>query len=242
MKTIGNKAREKISVILPVYNERGNIVPLVEAVGRLLQDREHEIVIVDDHSCDGTFEAARCVSCGSVRVFSSQKRLGLAVSIRHGLIFAEGESVVIMDSDFNHKPEYLPFMIDALSDHDCVIASRFLPGGSMDNRLRYCLSALFNFFLRRFTPLKVSDSLYGFLAVKKSILENFCYDDIFYGHGDYCMRLLCCLQSINARFFEFPAVSGRRRSGRRKMNFVTMMWRYVSAACALNKKVEPARA
>lgn len=235
MEKVDKTIRAKVSIILPVYNERDNIASLVGIIQGLLQNREHEIIIMDDHSRDGSFEAAAGLVSAGVKVFTSCQRLGLAASIRNALMCAEGNEIVIMDSDFNHDPQYLPFMIDALSDYDCIVASRFLPGGAMDNRLRYYLSALFNIGLRRFTSLKFSDSLYGFLAFRKDLLKHCCYADIFYGQGDYCMRLLYYLQHIHVRFFEFPAVNGRRRAGRCKMRLLPMLWRYVHAAAALKK-------
>lgn len=221
--------REKVSVILPTYNEKDNIVPLLRAIQHHLEGRLYEIIVIDDNSVDGTFEAAIEMTSPYVKAFLRRQKRGLAASIKDGLKRAEGDIIIVMDSDFNHQPHYLPFMLDVLSGCDGVFASRFLPGGGMANRLRYCLSAVFNGFVRCLINVKATDSFYGFFAIKKRILEKCCYEDIFYGHGDYCMRLLFYLQGIHARLLEFPVVSGRRLAGRRKMGFLFMFWQYVMA-------------
>ncbi|MFH1692594.1 MAG: glycosyltransferase [Candidatus Omnitrophota bacterium] len=231
---------EKVSVILPTYNEKDNIASLVQAIQHYLCGRLHEIIVIDDNSVDGTFEKALQLRDSSVKVFSRRQKRSLAESIKDGLRCCEGNIVVVMDSDFNHQPHYLPLMLDMLLQCDGVFASRFLPGGGMANRLRYCLSAVFNSFARRFFHIKATDCFYGFFAIKKQILSKCCYDEIFYGHGDYCMRLLFYLQKIRAYLLEVPVINGRRLSGRRKMGFLVMFWRYLVAMKRL-KKMHPER-
>lgn len=228
----------KVCVILPAYNERDNIIPLINAIHQVLGDINHEILVVDDCSSDGTLESVARMNDCSVRVFLRRQERSLAAAIRYGLQRAGGESIVVMDSDFNHQPRYLPFMIRSLEDHRAVFASRFLSGGAtMDNRARYFLSALFNACVRFFTGLKASDGLYGFFAVKKGVIEARDYDDIFYGHGDYCLRLLYYLQKKNISIFEFPVVNGKRQAGRRKMGFPCMFYTYCRAVIRLKRKV-----
>lgn len=232
------RPRAKVCVILPTYNERDNIIPLINAIHQVLDSVNHEILVVDDCSSDGTFESVARMNDSAVRVFSRRQNRSLAAAIRYGLQRAEGESIVVMDSDFNHPPRYLPFMIRSLERHNAVFASRFLSaGGAEDHRARYFLSALFNMCTRFFIGLKASDGFYGFFAIKKDIVDPRDYDDIFYGHGDYCLRLLYYLQKKNISIFEFPAVNGKRRAGRRKMGFPYMFYIYCRAVIRLKRKV-----
>lgn len=230
--------RVKVSVVLPAYNEKDNIILLISAIHQVLGNISHEIIVVDDQSSDGTYESVVRINDSFVRVFLRRENRGLAAAIRYGLERARGESIVVMDSDFNHQPEYLPFMLRSLESYDAVFASRFLAGGGVtDYRVRYFLSALFNMFVRFFIGLKASDSLYGFFVIKKDIVEPRDYSDIFYGHGDYCFRLFYYLQKKNIPILEFPAVNGKRRFGRRKISFIYMFYTYCYAVIRLKRKM-----
>jgi len=231
------KNNDKISVILPTFNEQDNIVFLVKAVHKKLEAYEHEILIIDDNSPDGTYQAVINENFPYVRAVLREKDPGLANSIRCGLEKAGGNIIVFMDSDFNHQPKYLPFMIQALSHYDCVSASRFLYGGMMDSRLRHILSWLFNVFVRMMTGGLITDSLYGYMAIRKEMLDKLNYDDIFWGYGDYCIRLMLYLQRLNATILQIPAVNGKRRGGVGNSRFFKVFRQYFTEVVKLTYKV-----
>lgn len=224
----------KTSIILPTYNERTNIIPLIDAIGNSLAGREFEIMVVDDASADGTYEAVVNLQHPHVRAVRRDRDRGLAFSIRCGLEQANGEAFILMDSDFNHQPAYLPFMIDALTYYDCVSGSRFVYGGRMDGQVRHLLSWVFNIFTRLATGGQVTDSLYGFVAIKRSVLERCDYDTIFRGYGDYCIRLMHALQSQERTILQFPAVNGRRLSGLGNRRFLPVLLNYTREVIALS--------
>jgi dolichol-phosphate mannosyltransferase len=217
---------KKISVILPSYNEKGNVVPLIAAIHRALDGRDHEILVVDDNSPDGTHAAVEALRDPQVIAILRTENCGFANSIRCGLEHATGDVFVIMDSDFNHQPEYLPFMVDALEYYDVVSGSRFVYGGKMDTRTRHLLSWGFNILTRVVTGGQVTDSLYGLLAIKREVMERCNYDDIFWGYGDYCIRLMFYLQRSDARILQFPAVNGARLAGEGNSRFLRVFWQY----------------
>jgi dolichol-phosphate mannosyltransferase len=219
-------AQNMITVILPTYNEKGNVIPLIGEIHKNLNSYNHEIVVVDDNSPDDTFKEVQDLNFPFVRPILRTENRGLANSIRCGLENAHGDICVVMDSDFNHKPEYLPFMVDSLKYYDFVSASRFLYGGSMDSRIRHILSWLFNIFVRLTTGGKINDNLYGYFAVKKEIIEKLDYDKVFWGYGDYYIRLLYFLQKNRANILQFPAVNGRRLSGVGQSKFIGVFWQY----------------
>ena len=200
--------REKISVVLPTYNEQDNIVGLIQAIHHSLSSVEHEIIVVDDSSDDGTYELAANFQDPRLRIIQRKGSRSLAKSIAQGIDLSSGDRCVVMDSDFNHKPEYLLLMVEALNKYDCACASRFLDGGGMNNRLRHVLSKIFDAFVRCMTGGRVSDNLYGFFAIKKEILRDLPEEKIFWGYGDYYFRLLYYLQKKRARIFQFPAQNG----------------------------------
>ena len=227
----------KVSVILPTYNEKGNIIALVNAIHNELIDYDHEILVVDDNSPDGTHQVVADCNYPYARAIVRRENPGLANSIRCGLENAEGTIYVIMDSDFNHQPKYIPFMIQSLRYYDCVSASRFLYGGKMDSRIRHILSWIFNIFVRLMTGGKITDSLYGFIVVKRDAIARCNYDDIFWGYGDYCIRLMYYLQKNNTRILQIPAINGKRQAGKGNSGFVRVFWQYFREVLKLSYKV-----
>ena len=192
---------------------------------------------MDDNSPDGTFKAVVDRTYSYVRAILRTENRGLANSIRHGLENAKGTVFIIMDSDFNHQPKYLPFMIQCISYYDCVSASRFLYGGKMDSRFRHILSWIFNIFVRLMTGGQITDSLYGFLAIKQSVIEECNYDDIFWGYGDYCIRLLYYLQKKEVNILQIPAVNGKRKEGQGNSRFFQVFFRYFKEVVKLSYKL-----
>ena len=228
----------KISVVVPTYNEAKNIVPLVTEIHNQLGGYEHEIIVVDDNSPDGTYAAVKSMEDAPYvkPVLRTQDR-GFAKSIRCGIENAEGNIVVIMDSDFNHQPKYLPSMIESLKYYDCVSASRFVYGGQMDTKSRHLMSWVFNIFVRVMTGGQVTDSLYGFMAIRQEVLNRVNYDKVFWGYGDYCIRLMYYLQQKNCSILQFPAVNGRRLAGAGNSRFFKVFVQYFVAVLRLTYRI-----
>lgn len=235
-RVLCNPMNEKISVILPAYNEKDNILHLADAIHNELADYDHEIIVVDDNSPDGTYQAVVDSGWPFIKAILRTENRGLANSIRCGLENARGNIFVVMDSDFNHQPRYLPFMINSLSYYDCVSASRFQYGGGMDNSLRMSLSWIFNIFVRLMTRRWVTDSLYGFFAINRAVIEQLNYDDIFWGYGDYCIRLMYYLQAKKMSILQFPAVNGVRRGGKGNSSFLKVFVQYTIETLKLSIK------
>lgn len=126
---------ETISLIIPTYNEKDNIVPLVERIDKALAGFKYEIILVDDNSQDGTIQAAEgLASRYPVRVIVRRGEKGLATAVVHGLKYAIYPAIGVMDADLQHPPEVLPALVKALeSGADMVVASRYIPGGGCPN-------------------------------------------------------------------------------------------------------------
>lgn len=202
-----------VSVIVPTYNEKGNAPLLIQAIHNELHAYPHEILLMDDNSPDGTFEAVQSLQLPYVRCFLRTQRRGLAFSIEEGVRLAKGSVIVVMDSDFNHQPRYLPFMIENLKFFDLVTGSRFLYGGSMDSRLRHLSSWVFNMLTRVLTGGQITDSLYGFWAARRHVHELVDPQKIYWGYGDYFIRLMFYLQQRRISILQFPAKNGKRLAG-----------------------------
>jgi dolichol-phosphate mannosyltransferase len=222
-----------VSVILPCFNERRGITKLIEAVHEELHFIPHEILVVDDNSPDGTFQFVEAQNYPYVRVFLRTSDYSLAKSIRKGLEEAKGNMLVVMDSDFNHQPHYLPLMIRNLEFFDCVSGSRFVYGGKMVPRWRHISSWIFNIWVRLLTRKYVTDSLYGFFAIRKDVLDKLDFDKIFWGYGDYCIRLMFYLQKLEVSILQFPAKHGERITGIGNRRFGRVLLQYTKATLQL---------
>lgn len=113
--TQGAKIRDvKVSVILPTFNEAGNIVELIGAIKKQVPASwEQEIVVVDDNSRDGTLDLVREAwgDDPTVKTILRTSDRGLGASIGAGTEAATGDYVLIMDTDFTHRPEEIPSMV-----------------------------------------------------------------------------------------------------------------------------------
>ncbi|HEY3323058.1 MAG TPA: glycosyltransferase [Planctomycetota bacterium] len=229
-------ASTRVTVILPTYNERGNIVALIEAIRSALEGHDLEVLVVDDNSPDGTAELVRETfkDRQSVKLVVRTEDKGFAKSIRRGLEDATGDVLVVMDTDFNHQPKYLPFMVESMKHYDMVMGSRFLYGGLMEPRSRHLLSWVFNVYVRVVTGGQITDNLYGFFAVHRRVMGGVNYDRVFFGYGDYFIRLLYYLQHQKIHILQFPAVNGRRLAGQGNSRFLKVFLKYSWATLGLS--------
>jgi dolichol-phosphate mannosyltransferase len=240
-----------VSVVLPTYNERDNICDLIDAICRELQlaGYRFEILVVDDSSPDGTSEVVRRryhldndrsaaipkYAPVSLSLFVRTQDKGLAASIRDGLILAQGQTLVVMDTDFNHDPAMIPQMVDLLRHYDLVIGSRFVMRGGMEDRLRYHFSQLYNVFIRALFQTQVQDNLSGFFAVRRDRLFSLAplFPRIFYGYGDYFIRLLLVAWRSDWKILEVPVFYILRRHGASKTGFWSVFKKYTAAVLRL---------
>lgn len=221
----------KTSVILPTYNEAGNIIKLVESIKENLAQKRiiGEVVVVDDDSPDKTGILAQKYFSKNpdVRVIIRKKDKGLAKSIRAGIEAAVGDVIVVMDTDFNHEPELVPRFVEKCQKYDFVVGSRFVKGGGMANKKREMLSRLFNIFIiRPIISSPVHDNLSGFFAVKREVLDKIDFNGVFYGYGDYFIRLIHLAKKQGSSFAELPSFYREREYGSSKSQFLNMFKDY----------------
>jgi dolichol-phosphate mannosyltransferase len=222
-----------VSVIVPAFNEKDNIIPLIEAIHQELADIKHQVIVIDDNSPDHTYQIVCDKKYDFVKAILRTTNPSLAGSIRTGIENADGNVFVIMDSDFNHQPKYIPRMVKNLEFYDAVVGSRFVYGGSMESVWRYNLSWVFNIFVRMLTGKFITDSLYGFVAIHRSVLEKTDYDKIFWGYGDYCIRLMYYLQENKCEILQMPVQNGRRLAGTSNSRFLKVFMQYTRETIAL---------
>lgn len=226
------------SVILPTYNEAGNIIKLVESLRfELGMERiTFEILVIDDNSPDKTgLLAQKYFSKDTdVRVIIRKKDKGLAKSIREGIESATGQIMVVMDTDFNHEPRLVPRLVKKCQKYDIAVGSRFIRGGGMANKRREILSKAFNqFLIQPLIDSPIKDNLCGFFAIKFDKLEDLDFGKIFFGYGDYFIRLIYYARKKGYSFTEIPSFYVDRTYGESKSNFIGMFREYALSAIRL---------
>lgn len=225
------------SIIIPTYNESDNIVLLINRIKTILRGFDFEIIVIDDRSEDGTYSLVNETyeDEPNIRCYYHQGPRSLGASILEGIRKAAGDVIIGMDADFNHDPCLLPMLIESLDKYDFVVASRFVKGGGMENRLSYMLSLFFNLSLRLFFSYPIYDNTSGYYAIKKSALVRLQPEKIYYGYGEYHLRLVYFSYKAGLSIGEVPVWYENRRHGYSKSNYCKMMFSYFYTAYLLKR-------
>jgi dolichol-phosphate mannosyltransferase len=169
-----------ISVVIPAHNEAGSIEATVSALhGCLAQEGvEHEIVIVDDHSSDGTGDILRELAAGieEIRVVANTGPGGFGLAVRAGLREFRGDAVAVYMADASDSPADLVRFVRAMerTGVDCVFGSRFAKGGSVVDypRLKLVLNRITNLVIRVLFGIRYDDVTNAFKLYSRQTIEG----------------------------------------------------------------------
>lgn len=225
-----------VSVILPTFNEAEAIVPHALHVSAVLTQAgyKHEVLVVDDDSPDWTAKVVQEIGIRNqnIRVLVRKKNHGLGLSIGDGIRAAKGDVIIGMDSDGNHDPSDMPTMLKHLAgDTRLVVASRFAGSGGMKG-WRMLPTFLFNAMFRLF-GFPIWDNTSGYYAVRKTDLITLGLKRIYYGYGDYHLRLVFYAASAGWKMVEVPTTYQPRLGGASKSKLVKMGLSYTLEAARL---------
>ena len=170
----------KVSIIIPTYNEKGNIPKLFERIFKVFKNykADWEIIVVDDDSQDGTIDVVnKYCKTHPVRLIVRKNERGLASACTEGFNKANGDILLVMDADLQHPPEKIPELIGAIKKgSDIAIGSRYVEGGSVSdwNAVRRFVSKGAAFLVDlSFPEIKyVKDKESGFFAFRKKVIQN----------------------------------------------------------------------
>jgi dolichol-phosphate mannosyltransferase len=210
-------------VIIPTYNERENIQ---EMLTRLLAlPFGLEVLIVDDHSPDGTASLVREWQARDRRVHLLERpgKLGLGSAYRDGFRYAlqhGAEYVFEMDADFSHDPDSIGDFLEHAAEADLVIGSRYLHGVTVVNwpLSRLVLSYTANLYTRLVTGLPVTDATAGFKCFRRRALEAIRLDRVRSDGYSFQIEMSFKCWKKGFRIKEIPIVFVDRRAGVSKMN------------------------
>jgi glycosyltransferase involved in cell wall biosynthesis len=160
-----------ISIIIPVYNEQGNIETLYGQLKQVLLvlGKPYEIILIDDGSTDGTYERLKSINDPGVRIFSFQRNFGKASALACGFSMAKGKAIITMDGDLQDDPAEVPRFIEALNTYDVVSGWKHRRKDPIEKLI---FSRIFNALTRGVTGVKIHDFNCGYKAYRGYVVEH----------------------------------------------------------------------
>jgi dolichol-phosphate mannosyltransferase len=211
-----------------------------------------QILVIDDHSQDGTGAIADRLceqQPNQVSVIHRPGKLGLGTAYVTGFRWAlqhGADCIIQMDTDFSHSPEYLPRFVAALAQHDVIVGSRYVPGGKLDPRWsgwRYLLSWWANsVWVRTILGLQVNDATAGFKCWSRRALERIQLDHVLSNGYVFQVEMAYLSEKCGLAILEWPIYFEDRRIGKSKMSVPIKLeaaWRVIEIRLqlgALQKK------
>jgi dolichol-phosphate mannosyltransferase len=216
--------REGTLVVIPTYNERDNLEPVIARVHAARP--EVQVLVVDDGSPDGTGAIADRLARGDdrVHVLHRTEKAGLGAAYLAGFAWGlcRGHAVLVeMDADGSHRPEELGRLLDrCASGADLVIGSRWVPGGSVVNWpwYRIALSRGGSLYSRIMLGVRVRDLTGGYRAVRADLIRTLVAEDI--ASTGYCFQVDVARRALRAGAVvaEVPVTFVERERGASKMS------------------------
>jgi len=206
-----------ISIIIPTYNEAGNIGNLLKQINYYLKKINHEIIIVDDNSPDKTWEIAANIARKNknIQVIRRINERGLTSAFNYGIGLSRGQVIGWLDADLSHPPRLLRVMLKQLQKYDVVIASRYVDGGS-DQRKEY-FAVWFSKIINKMSQIllfnDITDYTSGYILVKKTWIKNYRLKG---DYGEYFIDLIFNLKKNGAKIKEIGYINYSRIHGTSK--------------------------
>ena len=221
-----------VSVVIPVYNEEGTIVSVLQKVVQATSSasRTYEVIVVNDHSKDKTCEIVqRFVDSHSICLIHSQNHQGKGGALRAGFDIARGKTIVMMDGDGSHQAADIPKLVEEqIKTNGFVIASRIYGGSEEFSRLRATGNLFLTWMFGMLHGRYLSDALNGFKAFSADIYKQFTYSSNGY---EIEIELLANTLRLGLQITEVPSLELRRQGSEVKSRIVKdgfkFLWRIV---------------
>ena len=209
----------KISVVIPVFNERDTIAEVIGRVRAVLGERPSEIVVVDDGSSDGTRDILRSVD--GIRLIEHERNQGKGAALRTGFAAVTGDIVIVQDADLEYDPRDYEKLLEPMLDGraEVVFGSRFLGG---PHRVLFFWHYLANMMLtwlsNMFTNLNLSDMETGYKVFRREVLAKI---QIRSDRFNFEPEITAKVAKARCRIYEVPiSYSGRTYEEGKKIGFV----------------------
>jgi glycosyltransferase involved in cell wall biosynthesis len=210
-------AKPKLTVVIPVYNERGTVMTVLKKVKALPISKE--IIVIDNLSTDGTRELLETVSDKEIRVVLQSKNLGKGTSVKLGFAMAKGEWVIIQDADLEYEPSDILRLLEHAekTGEVAVFGSRLLTGNPQGMLAFYIGRVVLNLIFRLLFGAKTTDVATCYKLVRSDIAKR--------------LRLRCSGFDL-----DFELASALRRLG---YNIAEVPITYRPRTIAEGKKIRP---
>lgn len=214
---------QKISVVIPAYNEEKNIEETIRRVQKT--GPEYEIIVVDDGSEDNTYGVANNLK---VRAFRLKENGGKGAAFRKGIEEATGDIVVQVDADSQFTPEEIPKLIQPILDDmaDVTLGSRFTKGAVIEKGALGVRNRIGNYGASLLTSIaclhRVTDVQAGFKAFKTKDLKQLKFKEDHFG---YEPEVVILAKKKGLRILDVPILYKKRRGGQSNINFIRDAYR-----------------
>eukprot|EP00871_Galdieria_phlegrea_P000299 jgi/Galph1/126/GphlegSOOS_G4851.1 len=214
------------SILLPTYNEKENLPYMLYLIDKAFKSmgEKYETIIVDDNSPDGTLEEAKKLQkfFGEEKVILAPRsgKLGLGSAYIHGLQFAKGAFIIIMDADLSHHPKYIPDLIrkQRVGNYDIVSGTRYRGNGGVYgwNWKRKLTSVGANFLAQMLLKPGVSDLTGSFRLYERQVFETLIRQTTSKGYV-FQMEIIVLAKRMGYKVGEVPIVFIDRLYGESKL-------------------------
>lgn len=207
---------KKISVLIPCYNEKDNVVPISEAVLEQLKKNpqyDYELVFIDNCSTDGTREKLRqiCAKNRKIKAILNARNFGPDHSSYYGIMQMTGDCVIAMDCDFQAPPELLPTFIKEWEDGAKIVAG--IKEKSKENFFMKFLRSCYYKMIHKFSEVEQIDNFTGFGLYDKSFL------DILRKIREPMPFIRCLVAELGYARVDVPYTRQKRKTGKTHYNF-----------------------
>jgi dolichol-phosphate mannosyltransferase len=212
----------QLSVIVPTFNERDNVVTLFKRLEATLKDVAWEVIYVDDNSPDGTWDVLRDLAATESRVRCLRRigRRGLSGACIEGILASSAPYVAVIDADLQHDETRLPQMLSHLVDGsaDLAVGSRYVDGGSAGsfNRTRAGFSTAATVVAKRLLGIEIADPMSGFFMIRRDRFEELAPS--LSTQGFKILLDIVATAHGRLRTVEVPFVFGTRQHGESKLD------------------------
>ena len=214
---------KKISIFIPIYKEKKNIIELTNRIRKNLKSKIYEIIFVDDNSNDGTKKILQELKkkYKNFNFIVRKKKRDLTQSCFDGIEKSKYELILIMDGDLQHNPKYIPKLLNIYNSRnaDIVVATRDLlhgknPGLNYFRRLlSIALIGLFSILI----DSKSKDPMSGYFLFKKKIYKR--NKKKYFGKGYKILADILYNSSKNLKIIDYNIEFGHRLKNKSKMSF-----------------------
>ena len=217
-----------VSIIIPTYNEKENIVILTNKLTEIFKNSVHDlkIIVVDDNSPDGTSSVVKKLDLFEQTIFliTRPEKLGLGSAYQAGYDWCKNnnsECIIQMDSDLSHPPEITMNLVDSIGEgYDVAIASRYVDKGGVSSWPihRKIISFIANMLVRVFLGSKLHDNTTGYRAFNSDTIELLIKYDVKSNGFSYLIESIYLFHKKKLKIKEIPFIFQERSIGKTKLS------------------------